>query len=89
VVIRLRFDLWEFATHEFRIETRDIDNMLNIEPVTGRITVKGAGNASAVTHLLFTMHNLHFAQPGVVNFTLYIDNKEISTIPLYVRQAGH
>jgi hypothetical protein len=88
VVIRVRFDLWEFVNHNFRIEARDLDGELSIEPVTGKVDVKGAGNATAVSHLVFTISNLHFKSNGVVNFVLYIDDKEISSIPLYIRKGS-
>jgi hypothetical protein len=87
VVIRLRFDLWEFATHNFRIETRDLDGEMSIEPIRGVVEVKGMGNATAVSHLVFTISNLHFTAGGVVNFILYIDDKELGSIPLYVRKG--
>ncbi|MDR2096302.1 MAG: hypothetical protein LBP76_12425 [Treponema sp.] len=87
VVIRIRFDLWEFANHRFRIETRDLDGEINISPITGNIEVRGVGNATAVSHLVFTISNLRFKNSGVVNFVLYIDDKELSSIPLYVRKG--
>jgi len=84
VVIRLRFDLWEFSNHEFRVETRDLNGDTVIKPVTGNVEVKGVGNATAVSHLVFTISNINFKQPGVVNFVLYIDDRELSSIPLYL-----
>jgi len=87
VVIRLRFDIWEFANHNFRIEAQDLNGETAIEPVTGTVEVKGAGNATAVSHLIFTISNLHFQNSGIVNFILYIDDKEISSLPLYVRKC--
>jgi len=87
VVIRIRFDLWEFANHTFRIETRDIDGEMNMEPITGNLDVRGVGNATAVSHLVFTIGNLRFKNPSMVNFTLFIDDKEIGSIPLYVRKG--
>ena len=84
VVIRLRFDLWEFANHQFRIETRDLDGKMIISPIQGKLEVKGVGNATAVSHLVFTISNLHFKNAGVVNFILYIDDKELASIPLYL-----
>jgi hypothetical protein len=86
VVIRLRFTIGEFNQHTFRIETRDLDGETCIAPVTGSINVRGVGNATAVSHLVFGINNLSFASPGVINFTLYIDDREISSIPLYIRQ---
>jgi hypothetical protein len=84
VVIRIRFDLWEFANHQFRIETMDLDGASVINPIKGNLEVKGAGNATAVSHLVFTISNLHFKNSGVINFILYIDDKELSSIPLYL-----
>jgi hypothetical protein len=87
VVIRIRFDIWEFFKHSFRIETRDLDGEMNIDPINGSVDVKGVGNASAVSHLVFTISNLHFKRSGVVNFVLYIDDKELNSIPLYIRKS--
>jgi len=84
VVIRLRFDLWEFANHQFKIETRDLNGEMAIKPIKGNVEVKGVGNATAVSHLVFTISNLHFKSSGVINFILYIDDKELASIPLYL-----
>ena len=87
VVIRLRFDLWEFGNHDFRIETRDLEGEMNMETINGKVAVKGVGNASAVSHLVFSISNLHFKNPGLINFILFMDDKEIDTIPLYIRKG--
>jgi hypothetical protein len=87
LVIRLRFDLWEFSRHSFRIETRDLDGEMNIEAISGNIEVRGAGNATAVSHLVFTIANIRFKSSGVVNLVLYIDDKELTSIPLYIRKG--
>ncbi|MDR3167488.1 MAG: hypothetical protein LBT93_06045 [Treponema sp.] len=87
VVIRLRFDIWEFASHTFRIETRDLNGELNMETISGTVEVKGVGNATAVSHLVFSISNLQFKSSGVVNFVLYMDDKELTSIPLYIRKG--
>jgi hypothetical protein len=87
VVIRLRFDLWEFSNHAFRIETRDLDGEMSMDAINGNVDVKGVGNATAVSHLVFTISNLQFRGNGVVNFVLYIDDKELTSIPLYIRKG--
>ena len=87
VVIRIRFDLWEFKNHSFRIETRDLNGEKTMEAISGSINVKGIGNATAVSHLVFTISNLHFQDSAVINFILFMDDKEIGSIPLYVRKA--
>jgi hypothetical protein len=87
VVIRLRFDLWEFTRHTFRIETRDLGGEMSMDTISGNIDVKGVGNATAVSHLVFTISNLQFRNSGVVNFVLYIDNKEMRSLPLYIRKG--
>ena len=88
VVIRLRFDIWEFTTHSFRIETRDLDGELDMDAVGGAIAVKEAGNATAVQHLVFTISNLQFRNAGVINFVLYIDDRELTSVPLYIRKSA-
>ena len=87
VVIRLRFDIWEFKNHSFRIETRDLDGNKSMESISGNIDVKGIGNATAVSHLVFTISNLHFKDAAVINFILFLDDKEAGAIPLYIRKA--
>jgi len=87
VVIRLRFDLWEFSSHSFRIECCDLDGNANLEPITGNLDVQGAGNATAVSHLVFTISNLRLAKNGILNFILYLDDKEVMSIPLYIRKG--
>ncbi|MCL2478917.1 MAG: hypothetical protein FWF22_05405 [Treponema sp.] len=87
VVIRLRFDLWEFYNHTFRIETHDLDGNINLDPITGNVDVHEGGNATAVSHLVFTISNLHFEKSGILNFILFIDDKEVMSIPLYVRKG--
>jgi len=88
VVIRIRFDVWEFKNHSFRIETRDLNGEMCMDGISGNIDVKGIGNATAVSHLVFTISNLHFKDAAVINFTMFLDDKEAGTIPLYVRKAG-
>jgi hypothetical protein len=87
VVIRLRFDLWEFSNHQFKIETRDLDGEMVIKPIMGNVDVNGVGNATAVSHLVFTISNINFKNPGLVNFALYVDEKEIASIPLYLSKG--
>ena len=87
VVIRLRFDIWEFGNHKFKIETRDLSGEMTMDAISGNVEVRGVGNASAVSHLVFSVSNLRFNIPGLVNFVLFIDDKEINSIPLYIRKS--
>ena len=87
VVIRIRFDLWEFSNHSFKIECHDLDGNANLEPITGNLDVQGAGNTTAVSHLVFTISNLRLGRNGVLNFILYLDEKEVMSIPLYIRKG--
>jgi hypothetical protein len=83
----MRFDLWEFAAHNFRVETRDLNGEAAMEAISGTLKVNGAGNATAVSHLVFSISNLRFKCEGVLNFVLYVDNKEITSMPLYIRNT--
>jgi len=87
VVIRLRFDLWEFSNHSFRIETRDLDGEMSLEAINGNVDVRGVGNTTAVSHLVFSISNLQFKNPGLINFVLFIDDKEAGSVPLYIRKG--
>ncbi|MCL2382500.1 MAG: hypothetical protein FWC64_13090 [Treponema sp.] len=88
VVVRIRFDLWEFSSHLFRIETRNLDGEEVFTPIKGNVEIEGAGNATAVSHLVFTISNLHLKSRGVINFVLYMDDKELASIPLYLVDHG-
>lgn len=57
-----------------------------MEAINGNIDVRGVGNASAVSHLVFSISNLHFKDPGMINLVLFIDDKEMDSIPLYIRK---
>ena len=85
VVVRLRFDLWEFGNHTFRIEPRDLEGELGMNSISGGLDVRAGGNTTAVSHLVFSISNLQFKTAGLVNFVLFIDDKEIGYIPLYIR----
>jgi hypothetical protein len=88
VVIRIRFDIWEFAHHSFKIEAKDLNGETSMDAISGNMEIKGVGNATAVSHLVFTISNLRFNNSGVINFILYIDDKELGSIPLHVRKGG-
>ena len=77
----------EFGPHTFRIETRNLNGEMSMEAISGNIDVKGVGNASAVSHLVFSITNLHFSDSGLVNYILFIDDKEVDSIPLYIRKG--
>jgi len=86
LVLRIRFDIHEFSMHTFRIETRDLDGKNCINPISGKINVSGVGNATAVTHLVFSITNLRVDHAGVMNFILYLDDRELASTPLYVKK---
>jgi hypothetical protein len=65
----------------------DVDGKLSMKPITGHVEVRGGDNATAVSHLVFTISNLQFISNGVVNFVLYMDDKQASFIPLHIRQG--
>ena len=58
-----------------------------MEPINGNIEVRETGNASVVSHLVFSISNLQFKNPGMINMVFYIDDKELDSIPLYIRKA--
>ena len=58
-----------------------------MDTISGNLEVKGAGNTTAVSHLVFSIGNLHFKNPGLINFILFVDDKEAGHIPLYIRKG--
>ena len=87
IAIRMRFELWEFTKHTFRIEVNDLDGETVMEPIKGYIDIKESGNATSFTDLVFTISNMHFNNPGIINFVIYLDDKEAGYIPLYIRKG--
>jgi hypothetical protein len=87
IVVRLRHDLWEFGRHSFRVESRDLDGAEVTPAVKGGLEVRGVGNATAVSHVIFNMSNVRFRNSGMASFTLLIDEAEIASIPLYLRKG--
>jgi hypothetical protein len=87
VAIRLRFDIWEFEKHSFRIETRNLDGAKYLEPITGNIQVNGIGNTTTVSHLIFSIGQMPLKEAGVINLVFFFDDKEAGSIPLYIRKA--
>jgi len=57
-----------------------------MEPINGNIDVRSGGNASAVSHLVFSVSNLQFKEPGMINMILFLDDKEMGSLPLYIRK---
>jgi hypothetical protein len=66
---------------------RDLDGNMTMDSISGNIDVKGVGNATAVSHLVFSIANLRFNNSGLVNFILFIDDKEAASVPLYIRKG--
>ena len=58
-----------------------------MDAINGNMVVNGAGNATAVSHLIFTVSNLHFKDSGMRSFAFYMDDREIASIPLYIRKG--
>ncbi|MDR1215979.1 MAG: hypothetical protein LBK25_04785 [Treponema sp.] len=87
IVIRMRFNIWEFAKHTFRIETCDLKGDMCMDTINGNMVVNSVDNTTAVSHLIFTISNLYFKSNGMISFVLYIDDREVTSIPLYIRKG--
>jgi hypothetical protein len=57
-----------------------------MDTINGNLEVRGGGNASSVSNLVFSISNLQFKEPGIVNMVLFIDDKEMGSIPMYIRE---
>ena len=58
-----------------------------MNPINGNLEARGAGNTTAVSHIVFSIMNLHFKDSGLINFVLFIDDKEAGHLPLYIRKG--
>jgi hypothetical protein len=60
-----------------------------MDAISGSLEVQGVGNSTAVSHLVFGIGNLKFKSAGAIHFVLYIDNKELISMPLYLRRPAN
>lgn len=89
VAVRIRLQRIEQGTHKITIHFIDDDGKFVIPPLDGNFEMKIDGNErSGVTNMIINLQNLKFEHVGEYVLVLAVDGKEISRLPLQVRQIS-
>jgi len=87
VVTRVRFSKFEQGQHDVRITIIDADGNIIGPDLKDAISITVPPNEdSIVRNLILNIHGLRFNQPGQFRVDLTIDNQQIASLPLKVRE---
>jgi len=88
LAMKLRFDRFMEGVHQIRITFGDEDGKLVMPPLEAKVNVVlPRGESTAVTHLILNIQQLKLPKFGEYAIDLTVDDKVVSSQPLYVRQA--
>lgn len=88
IALRIRFSQVEQGFHSLRITLSDDDGQNIIPAMNGNFEIRMAPEAvSFAQNLIFNMQALEFPRYGDYSFNLYLDNKLIDSLPIYLRPA--
>ena len=88
IALRIRFSKVEEGKHSLRITLSDDDGQVVVPPMKGSFEVHMAPEAvSFAQNLIFNLQSLEFPKFGDYSFNLFLDNKLIDSLPLYLRPA--
>ncbi|MBL9216717.1 MAG: hypothetical protein JNG83_14665 [Opitutaceae bacterium] len=83
---RIRFELSEQGSHEFKLSIIDQDGTSLVQPVNGKFPVKANPGAGTPTvNLVLNFQGLQIKQAGEYRIDLNVDNRVVATLPLYVK----
>ncbi len=89
IALRMRLQRIEQGPHKITIHFIDDDGKFVIPPLDGNFEMKIGGNErSGVTNMIINLQNLKFEHMGQYALVLAVDGKEISRLPLQVRQIS-
>jgi len=89
VAVRIRLQRIEQGAHKITIHFIDDDGKFIIPPLDGGFEMNIGGNErSGVANMIINMQNLNFEHAGEYALVLAVDGKEISRLPLQVRQIS-
>ena len=87
VALRLRLQRIEQGAHKITIHFIDDDGKFVIPPLDGGFEMNVGGNErSGVANMIINMQNLNIEHAGEYALVLAVDGKEVSRLPLHVRQ---
>jgi hypothetical protein len=89
IALRMRLQRIEQGSHKITIHFIDDDGKFVIPPLDGGFEMNIGGNErSGVANMIINLHNLKFEHVGEYALVLALDGKEISRLPLQVRQIS-
>ena len=88
IAIRIRFSKVEEGFHKLRITLSDDDGLAIIPAMNGSFEIVMAREAvSFAQNLIFHLQALEFPKFGDYSFNLFLDDKLIDSLPLYLRPS--
>ncbi len=88
IALRLRYSRIEQGDYPIKINLIDEDGNHVVPPLEGRTRVTmDEDRDSAVANLILNINGLSFKTFGRFAIDLLVDNKQVATIPLYVKPA--
>ena len=88
VVTRARFSKYEEGQHDIRITIIDADGNVVGPDLKDAISITIPPNEdSIIRNLILNIHGLKFNTPGLYRVDLTIDDEQVASLPLKVRQV--
>ena len=88
IALRIRFSKVEEGPHKLRITLSDDDGQNIVPAMNGNFEIFMAPEAvSFAQNLIFNLQSLEFPKFGDYSFNLFLDDKLIDSLPLYLRPS--
>lgn len=88
IALRIRFSKVEEGIHKLRITLTDDDGQTVVPAMNGSFEIMMAPEAvSFAQNLIFNLQSLEFPRFGDYSFNLFLDEKLIDSLPLYLRPS--
>jgi hypothetical protein len=87
VAARLRFMIHELGKHRIRLVFKDPEGGMVVPPFEGEIDISNLGTDTSSFSFVLNNVGIEFKNAGKHEISLFVDDKPISSIPLYVRKA--
>ena len=89
IAVRIAFERMEEGKHQLQITFVDEDGKRIMPPMDIPVEVTFPGDTTFLSrNFVINIQQLKFDQPGLYSIDLAMDGRQISGIPLAVRQAG-
>ena len=86
IAVRIRFSKIEEGEHKLKLSISDQDGKETVPPISGAIKILMAPEAvSQARNFIFHLQALEFPHFGDYAINLYIDNKLVDSLPIFLR----